>query len=372
MSPTFSVSDFVASLNQTFEYAYNSVVIVGELSNLRVSKGKWIYFDLKDENASVKFFGTVYMMPGPLEDGMIVQVTGTPRMHPAYGFSVTAQSITPMGAGSIKKAAALLRAKLTQEGLFAEERKRSIAYPPTRIGLIASGESAAYVDFMKILNARWGGIEIFHIDVQVQGESAPGQIVAAIEKLNTETNLDAIIITRGGGSADDLIAFNVEQVVRAIAASRIPTLVAIGHERDESLAELAADKRASTPSNAAELLTPDRSSVKAQYRQALSTCTSMIHQNIVVTLQNIVHDSRIASMNIQSTLDSRNKELVQARTLLESYDPRRVLRLGYAQVRLANGNTVISARMLHEKADITLRFNDGIVDAEVKKVSVSA
>ena len=368
MSPTFSVSDFVASINQTFEYAYSSVVIVGELSNLRVSKGKWVYFDLKDAGASVKFFGTVYMMPGPLEDGMIVQVTGTPKMHPAYGFSVTAQSITPIGEGSIKKAAALLKAKLTNEGLFALERKRPLLYPPARIGLIASGESAAYIDFMKILNARWGGIEIYHLDVQVQGESAPSQIIDAIKRLNTESNLDVIVITRGGGSADDLIAFNVEQVVREIAASRIPTLVAIGHERDESLAELAADKRASTPSNAAELLTPDKKEVKVFYRQALSSCSALVHQSVITNVQAFKHDSRIALLNIQSALDSRGKDLIQARTLLESYDPRRILRLGYAQVRQSNGDIVLSVKNIQKDSDITMRFDDGIVEARVKKV----
>ncbi len=106
-----SVGDFVALLNQTLEFAYPNVTIVGELSNLRVSKGKWLYFDLKDEFASVKFFGTVYQLPGPLEDGMSVQVRGLPRVHPLYGFSVTVQSILPIGEGSIKKAAALLQAK---------------------------------------------------------------------------------------------------------------------------------------------------------------------------------------------------------------------------------------------------------------------
>jgi len=132
------VSDFVALLNQTLEYAYPGVVITGELANFRVSKNKWVYFDLKDEQASVKFFGSVYNLPGPLEDGMLLKVRGQPRLHPLYGFSVTISSIRPAGEGTIKRAAALLQAKLAAEGLFDEARKRPLPYPPARIGLLRS------------------------------------------------------------------------------------------------------------------------------------------------------------------------------------------------------------------------------------------
>jgi len=180
----FGVSDFVTYLNQTLEIAYPYVTIEGELANLRVSKNRWVYFDLKDEDSSVKFFGTVYALPGPLEDGMVVRVSGNPRLHNLYGFSVNVQSITPVGEGALRRAADLLAAKLQAEGLFAPERKRSLPYPPQRIALITAGESAAYVDFLKILNARWRGIAVDHYDVQVQGEPAVGQIVAAIAAAN--------------------------------------------------------------------------------------------------------------------------------------------------------------------------------------------
>src|SRR2546430_7700305 len=114
----FSVGEFVALLNQTLEYAYPNVTITGELANFKVSKNRWVYFDLKDEEATVRFFGTVYQLPGPLEDGMLLAVNGTPRLHPQYGFSVNVVNMRPMGEGSIKKAAALLEAKLAAEGLF--------------------------------------------------------------------------------------------------------------------------------------------------------------------------------------------------------------------------------------------------------------
>ena len=242
------VSEFVGLLNQTLDFAYPNVVIVGELANFRVSKNRWVYFDLKDEHSSVKFFGTVYNLSGPLEDGMLLKVHGQPRLHNLYGFSVNILSLQPTGEGSIRRAADLLRSKLAAEGLFDEARKRLLPYPPTRIGLVTSKQSAAYADFIKILNARWQGIDIALIDVQVQGEVAPSQITAAIEQFSAAAEPpDVVVIIRGGGSAEDLASFSTEIVTRAVAGSRIPTLVAIGHEVDLSLAELAADHRASTP-----------------------------------------------------------------------------------------------------------------------------
>ena len=257
------VSDFVALLNQTLEFAYPVVTVQGELANFRVSKNKWVYFDIKDQHATVRCFGTIYQLPGPLEDGMLIQITATPRLHPLYNFSLNIQAIAPVGEGSIKKAQSLLEAKLQKEGLFDTERKRLLPYPPTKIGLIASVESAAYKDFMKIINVRWVGLHIAVANVQVQGAAAVGQITSALKYLNEHMDLEAIIVTRGGGSPEDLAVFSTEQVTRAVAASRVPTLVAVGHEVDVSLAELAADVRASTPSNAAELLVPDRRDVLA-------------------------------------------------------------------------------------------------------------
>ena len=147
--------EFVALINQTLEFALPYAVVEGEVSNFRISKNRWVYFDLKDEQASVKCFGTVYQLPGPIEDGMLMKVSGNARLHPQFGFSLNMQSMMPSGEGSIKKAAALLEAKLQKEGLFDPTHKRRLPYPPDKIGLITSGESAAFADFIKILNARW-------------------------------------------------------------------------------------------------------------------------------------------------------------------------------------------------------------------------
>lgn len=364
----FSVSDFVAVLNQTMEYAYPAVVIEGELANFRVSKNRWVYFDLKDDDSSVKFFGTVYNLPGPLEDGMMLRVRGVPRLHNLYGFSVNVQFIQPVGEGSIRRASDLLMAKLTAEGLFDEARKRPLPYPPARIGLIASKESAAYHDFMKILSARWGGIEIILADVQVQGEPAPGQIVEAITQLNQLADPpEVLIITRGGGSAEDLQAFSTESVTRAVAASRIPTLVAIGHEVDISLAELAADVRASTPSNAAELLTPDRVHVQASLVQMRSQLLGMTEQ-VVKDARRYLQEQTVSLQQLTiRPLETARLRLSSATALLNALNPESILQRGYALVRDHEGKLVRSARGLSKNAIVEVQFKDGTRNARVQE-----
>ena len=361
------VSDFVALLNQTLEYAYPNVVVTGELANFRVSKGRWVYFDLKDEFSSVKCFGTVYMLPGPLEDGMLLQVRAQPRLHPLYGFSLNVTRMQPAGEGSLRKAAELLQAKLTAEGLFDSERKRRLPYPPERIGLITSSESAAYADFVKILNARWSGVEVDLIDVQVQGEAAPAQIIAAIERFNGLSEPpDALVIIRGGGSAEDLQAFSHEHVTRAVAASRVPTLVAIGHEVDISLAELAADQRASTPSNAAELLVPDRQEVLRALRAVREQLYQGVSSHIVAHRRNLTLVYEDLEGLTRQVLRNESHRLHTAGQLLEVLSPQAVLRRGYVIVRSA-GKIVRRAEKLQSNATIELTFSDGRIHANVQK-----
>ncbi len=327
-------SDFVALVNQTLEFAYPSIIVEGELANYRVSKNRWVYFDLKDDYSSVKFFGTVYNLPGPLEEGMTLRVTGSPRLHPLYGFSVTVQNISLAGEGTIKKAFDLLFKKLTLEGLFEEGRKRELPYPPQRIGLITSGESAAYADFVKIITARFRGLSIEHADVQVQGEPAAGQIVRAIEHFNAlGTPPEVVVIIRGGGSADDLQTFNTEAVARAVAASRIPTLVAIGHEVDTSLAELAADLRGSTPSNAAELLVPDRLQLLRELSAIRSEMGRLLSAPMQAGKKELVSQKDEINTALERILAHRREDINYGLKLLELLNPQNILKRGYAVVR---------------------------------------
>ena len=358
-----SVSEFVALCNQTFEYAFPSIVITGELANLRVSKNRWVYFDLKDEDCTVKFFGTVYQLPGPLEDGMILKVRGQPRLHNKYGFSVNVQNIQPAGEGTIKRAAQLLQAKLQKEGLFDESRKRPTPYPPKTIGLVASKQSAAYADFIKIINARWQGIDIQFIDVQVQGEVAPTQIAAALEQFNSEAEPpEVIVLIRGGGSPEDLAAFSSELVTRAVAASRAPTLVAIGHEIDLSLAELAADLRASTPSNAAELLVPDKKYVLGALKDLSAQLADSTKQIIKDRQKDIATAQEQINQVMASRADEARSKLGKEKQLLNALSPTSILKRGYAIVR--NGQSAV--RSANE-----LVAND-IVNVELAKGSFAA
>ncbi len=365
-----SVSEFVASLNQTLEYAYTNISITGELANFRVSKGRWVYFDLKDELASIKCFGTVYQLPGPLEDGMVIKVRGVPRMHPQYGFSFNIQTIQPVGEGALKKAADLLAMKLQKEGLFDLERKRPILFPPSRVGLITSSESAAYADFIKIIGERWRGVDIDLIDVLVQGDLAPAAITGAVTYFNERAEaVDVLVIIRGGGSPEDLWAFNTEQVTRAVAASRIPTLVAIGHEVDISLAELAADLRASTPSNAAELLVPDRQQVSAallidkkQLDQSLRRYVEQIKQYILLSHQNL--DNRLDEI-----ISGAIRELSSRAQLLEALSPNAALKRGYAIVRQSS-KLVRRAADLKIGSSLEITLADAEVEASVNRVQL--
>jgi exodeoxyribonuclease VII large subunit len=259
-----------------------------------------------------------------------------------------------------------LTAKLQAEGLFDEARKRPIPYPPRRIGLITSQQSAAYADFIKILGARWGGLDINLIDVQVQGEAAPEMIVRAIEQFNElKEPPEVLVLIRGGGSADDLAAFSTENVVRAVAASRVPVMAAIGHEIDVSLAELAADRRASTPSNAAELLVPDKQTVL----EGLVQNTEELYDRV----QDYFHDERTrledftreATRIVEQALERGRARLDASRQLLQVLSPQAALKRGYAIVRLQNGPVVRSAADAPIGAIVTIEVDSDEITAAV-------
>lgn len=363
-APEFSVTDFVEVFNQSLEAIYPEVVILGEISNIRISKQKWVYFDLKDELSSVKFFGTIYALPGPLEDGMTVKVVGRPFLHAKFGFSIQMKAVQVTGEGALGKAFELLKANLEKEGLFDYQRKRSLPAYPQKIALIASTESAGYEDFIKIVLGRWPKLEIEKFDVNVQGTEAPEMIVEAINKAN-QSDFDAIVLIRGGGSRDDLVSFDHEQVVRAVAASKSPTLVAIGHERDVVLAELAADLRASTPSNAAEVLVPDRKQelefiarLWTEIDVSLSEFSKKISDQILEYKQEIA--DRMESL-ISENLDF----IASSRKLIDAYDPLRPLRSGYALAKDHNGQVIRTKDRAVKLVNFDLEFIDGRISAKV-------
>ena len=252
----FSVSEFNEFLNSVLQPMI--VTVEGEISDWRVSQGKFIWFNIKDENETLQCFSLVYKIHQPVEEGMKVKITGYPRIYGKSGrFSFFVEKLELSGEGSLKRAFEILRLKLEKEGLFDENRKRALPRLPETIGLITSQEAAAYSDFVKHLKSRLGGLRVIFTPVAVQGEQAVGQIVAAFDYFNEmKEKPNVLVLIRGGGSLEDLKEFNSEEVTRAVFSSKIPVVVGIGHERDTCLAELACDMRVSTPTHAAQIIVP--------------------------------------------------------------------------------------------------------------------
>lgn len=366
-----SVGEFVAVFNQTIEYSFSGISIRGELANFRVSKAQWVYFDLKDETASISCFGSVYQLPGPLEEGMSLRVKGVPRLHQRYGFSFNFSSITPVGEGSIKRAGELLAAKLEAEGLFAAERKRPLPYPPRKIGLITAPSSAALADFIQILKNRWSGLKIDFFPVSVQGQTAVDEISRALEFFSALPELpDVVVVIRGGGSPEDLAAFNSESVTRAVASSRVPTLVAIGHESDISLAELAADRRASTPSNAAEMLVPDKHALLINFKKLSIELRSMVERKIQQSIKQLESRREQVIKVLNDRLQREQRQLKQLSVLLTALSPQAILNRGYSIVRV--GGQVSDGSNLSPGSIVAIELSKAAFEAAViKRLEVS-
>ena len=330
-----TVSDFVALINQTLEFAYPSVLIVGEVAEFRISQGKWVTFKLKDSKSMVECFMVAYQLRVPIENGMKVQVIASPQLKGNWGrFSLTVRRIVPVGEGAIKKSFELLKKKLDAEGLFALDRKRLLPRIPASVAVITSTESAAYADFCKIINERWGGLKISVAHTQVQGEPAAEQIIRAIQFFNNYEKLpDVLVIIRGGGSAEDLMTFNDEKLTRAIAGSRIPTLVGVGHEVDHTLADMVADVRAATPTNAAEILVPDkRESLLRIYQQIISigsTLSTASDERKQQAYRYIYDIEQLISKQLQAT----ENKLQLLSSIIHQVNPDNILKQGYALLR---------------------------------------
>ncbi len=377
MNQVLTVSQFLDALNETMGFAFPEVTVQGEVSSFKVNQGKWVFFDVKDQDSTLGCFMTLYQLKTPLEDGMQVRVIGTPKLTKWGKFSFTVKRVELAGEGALKRAFLLLQKKLNEEGLFAPERKRSLPKYPKTIGLVASGQSAAYADFIKILGQRWGGLTIQLADVQVQGAAAPDQVVGAIRQFNEAAEpVDIIVVIRGGGSLEDLQAFNTEDVARAVAGSRIPTIVGVGHEVDVSLADMAADVRAATPTDAARIVVPDRLAVMGELDSRTARMEQHIRQNLLRREQLLLgHVTRIerfvrqpierlarAAINlrrdlgtIERTLQLREQKLEGLIRNLKNVDPKAVLARGYSLVR-QNDKLIKSAKDLSSESTFMIQF----------------
>ncbi len=338
-----TVTQLINVINTALE-PLQTVVVQGEVDEFKIIHDKWVTFRLRDEESSIGCFMPVWKYRTQVEDGMLVRVQGHPKVRNKGFFSFDLLSIEPAGEGALKRAFELLRAKLTQEGLFAAARKRPLPQFPQHVVLITSRDAAAYSDFVKVLRARQGGLHVSFIHTQVQGEPAVRQLIQALEYANTTfATADALVLIRGGGSLEDLQAFNDERLVRAIAASRIPTIVGIGHERDVSLAELAADVRASTPSNAAELLVMSREELAATLTNFASRLQHQFKNALVTSRHDLMTMRQTLLVHMRQSLTTRTRAVHDMSRLLQSLAPEATLKRGYSITRTASGKTIRSA-----------------------------
>jgi exodeoxyribonuclease VII large subunit len=258
----YTVSDLTARIRDLLARNFTDVLVQGEISNLRPASSGHIYFTLKDERAQVRcvFFKQQQRgMKFRPEDGLKVTVRGSVSVYEARGeYQIYVESLEPVGRGALQAAFEQLKKKLEAEGLFDPARKKLLPLLPSRIGLITSSTGAAVRDVVRILTRRFPNVHLTLYPVRVQGEGAAEEIAQALAHFNRKRSADVILLVRGGGSIEDLWAFNEEKVARAIAACAIPVIAGVGHETDFTIADFVADVRASTPSAAAELVVQTR------------------------------------------------------------------------------------------------------------------
>jgi len=276
----YTVSELTRTVRGVLETEFDSVWVEGEISNLRIPASKHAYFVLKDEKAQIRcvmFRGSRSRLKYQPEDGDHVNLFGRFTVYDARGeYQIIVETLEPVGLGALHKAFEQLKEKLSKEGLFDEERKKSIPEFPWKVGVITSPTGAAVRDILNIIRRRNPKVSVLINPVKVQGEGSAEEIANAIEEMNRLEDVDVLIVGRGGGSIEDLCAFNEEAVARAISSSKIPVVSAVGHEIDFTIADFVADLRAPTPSAAAELTVP-------VLRDIVGQLTAWTRQSIIAT-----------------------------------------------------------------------------------------
>ena len=375
---------------------FDTVCVRGELSNYKMYPSGHHYFTLKDSESSLKcvlFRSAASRLRFRPENGMAVLCTGKLSVYPRDGaYQLICSAIMPEGTGDLQLAFEQLKKKLDAEGLFDREHKKLLPMYPEKIAVITSEAGAAVHDMIKILSKRWPMSKVILLPVRVQGVEAPPEIVGAIRYANRFGIADVIITGRGGGSIEDLWAFNDERVARAIYESEIPVISAVGHEPDVTISDYVADVRASTPSNAAELAVPDRTEqaeLIAGYRvrsvQAMNKRLSFLRGRLDTLSASRVLKDPAASVDFrrmeldrlrdfllsaqERQLDRKKQDFIRVTTALDAMSPLKVLSRGYCTASDGDGRLIKSASQLNEGDRISVRLKDGIAGCTVDSVS---
>lgn len=385
----FTVTTLTAAIQDLIESEdlFSDVWVEGEISNFKAySSGHW-YFTLKEGSVQLKgvmWRSFVARQPYTPRDGEHVRAHGAIKVYPDGGtYQIQADRLRLLGVGDLYRQLEEIKGRLQAEGLFDAERKRPLPVFPRRIGVVTSPEAAAYQDVQNVLRRRYPLAEVVLSPTLVQGEAAPEGIVRALARLNALPDVDVILVCRGGGSFEDLWAFNDERVARAVAASRLPVISGVGHETDTTLIDYAADVRAPTPSAAAEMLTPDIMDLKAAVQNGALLLDAAFRDDLGgrgERLDALAHRLKRASPasllaydrqrvdGLTERLNSAARALlalrserVTARTAaLEAVNPAAVLARGYVLVADArSGQRLTSAQVGEAGAPVTLTFHDG-------------
>jgi exodeoxyribonuclease VII large subunit len=394
---TLTVAQLTAQIKNSLEGEFTSVWVVGEISNYSRPQSGHSYFTLKDDQAQIRavmWRSAAAKLKFDVADGLDVVCHGHIDVYaPRGSYQLVIDELQPKGVGALELALRKLREKLAAEGLFDAARKRKLPAFPRRVAFVTSPTGAAIYDFLQVLRRRWRGVDVLVIPARVQGEGAAQDIVAGIRTANrVSPRPDVLIVGRGGGSLEDLWSFNEEAVVRAIAASKIPTVSAVGHEIDVTLADLAADVRALTPSEAAERIVPAAEEISARVRAYQQRLRHAAHRRVMwlrarydgLAAQrpfrrpfDLVHDrSRRLdelAMHSNSAMDRLLREyesrMATMAGKIDSLSPLAVLARGYTITQEAGTGAVIrTASRLRVGQSIRTRFGDGAAISKVESI----
>ncbi len=396
MVEAYSVTELTAYIRQVFETdpALQDVWVQGEISNMtRASSGHW-YFTIKDGGAQLKcamWRSSVERQSFVPQNGDEIAAHGRISVYDPRGeYQLYADRVRPVGLGDLYQQFEQLKHKLEAEGLFDQERKRPLPDFPRQIGVVTSPEAAAFQDIQNVLRRRFPLAQLILSPTLVQGADAPPQIVAALERLNTYTQVDVILLIRGGGSIEDLWAFNDERVARAVAASRIPVVTGVGHETDTTIVDFVSDLRAPTPSAAAEQITPNIEDLRLTLRERDSRMAGLIRDDLAarqadltVAQRSLGHLSPLNRIrNLRQRVDDWNarlatrqaarlhllRERLDSRTAaLHAANPQSILARGYAIVSVSeDGHRLSGAAGVKPGTGVTIQFHDGDLKARVE------
>ncbi len=371
-----------------------SVCIRGEISNYKLYPSGHHYFSLKDPESAIRcvlFKGNALSLRFRPENGMQVLAVGRVSLYPRDGsYQFYCTRLLPDGAGDLSVAFEQLKQKLFQEGLFDPAHKKKLPAFPHRVGIVTSPAGAAVHDMLRILGKRYPLSRVILLPVRVQGAEAPGEIARAIDYANAHAIADVLIVGRGGGSVEDLWAFNDEGVSRAIFRSRIPVVSAVGHEPDVTISDFTADLRAATPSNAAELVAPDQSELRAALEGMRGSMLASMRQRLTRSRQqltglsaspmlrnpmNYLQERRLRLDKLTGDfrrvgtrlLQARRQGLIRLSASLDAMSPLKVLARGYSMTADADGRLISSVTEVSPGQSLTILVSDGKIRAAVER-----